>query len=389
MHTGLDLLAQDTDLQKKIKGNIGLLCHNASIDQKFNHAIEIFQSLFGKRLVKLFGPQHGLITDVQDNMIESDHFVHPYFKLPVFSLYSETRGPTDKMLEGIDTLVVDLQDVGTRVYTYISTLGLLMDACGKKGIQVIVLDRPNPVGGTIIEGNVLEEDFHSFVGHFPIPMRHGLTMGEVAYFSNKFGEGRCELNVIQMEGWIRDMFFPETDLPWVLPSPNLPTWESSLTFVGTVLFEGTNISEGRGTTRSLEIVGHPDIEPFSFKENFIKKYPCEGFILRPVFFRPTFQKHAQTTCGGFQIHITDPQKFRPWTLGQLLCYEFYHWLKNFEWNTKPYEYEFERPAIDMINGTSKIRQWIEEKGAFENIAKIEKEGMENYFNQREQVLLYN
>jgi uncharacterized protein YbbC (DUF1343 family) len=264
-----------------------------------------------------------------------------------------------------------------------------MEACGKKGIEVIVLDRPNPVGGTIIEGNVLEEDFHSFVGHFPIPMRHGLTMGEVAYFSNKFGEGRCELNVIQMEGWKRDMFFPETDLPWVLPSPNLPTWESALTFVGTVLFEGTNISEGRGTTRSLEIVGHPDIEPFSFKENFIKKYPCEGFILRPVFFRPTFQKHAQTTCGGFQIHITDPQKFRPWTLGQLLCYEFYHSLKNFEWNTKPYEYEFERPAIDMINGTSKIRQWIEEKGAFENITKIEKEGMENYFKQREQVLLYN
>ncbi len=390
--TGLDLLKQDKDYQKSIKGKIGLLCHNASVDRDFRHAIETLQNLFGDRLVKLFGPQHGLITDVQDNMIESNHFIHPYFKLPVFSLYSETRCPTEEMLEGIDTLIVDLQDVGTRVYTYISTLGLLMEVCGKQGIDVVILDRPNPVGGDIIEGPVLEKDFHSFVGHFPFPMRHSLTMGEVGHFWKAFGKSDCNLNVIPLKNWKRSMIFPETELPWVLPSPNLPTWESSFTFVGTVLFEGTNISEGRGTTRSLEIVGHPGIDPFSFQKTFSDKCASlgpKGFILRPCYFRPTFQKHAGKTCGGFQIHITDPIEFRPWTLGQLLCHEFYHVLKDdFEWNKKPYEYEFERPAIDMINGTSTIREWIEGHQPWENIYDLGQVGHSDFLDKRQQILLY-
>ena len=392
IHTGLELLKIEKNFQKEIKGSIGLLCHNASIDSQFNHAIEITKSLFGPRLKKLFGPQHGLITDVQDNMVETEDFIHPHFKLPVYSLYSETRIPTDEMLEGIDTLLIDLQDVGTRVYTYISTLGLIMEACGKKDIEVVILDRPNPVGGDIIEGNVLDPSYKSFVGHFPFPMRHGLTMGEVANFCKTYGDGQCALKVIQMEGWKRSMTFNETGLPWVLPSPNLPTWESAFTFVGTVLFEGTFISEGRGTTRSLEIVGHPNLEPYSFKEKFLKK--CEslelsGFNLRPLYFRPTFQKHAQKTCGGFQIHPTNLQDFRPWTLGQVLCHELFHTLgPDFQWNKSPYEYEFERPAIDMINGTHTIREWIEENRPWEDLKGIEENNWPEFLNKRESTLLY-
>ena len=237
-----------------------------------------------------------------------------------------------------------------------------------------------------------QPSYKSFVGHFPFPMRHGLTMGEVAEFCKTFEEGSCELKVIQMKGWKRSMTFPETGLPWVLPSPNLPTWESAFTFVGTVLFEGTSISEGRGTTRSLEIIGHPHLEPYSFAENFLKKckeFGQTGFKLRPLYFRPTFQKHANTTCGGLQIHPTNLQTFKPWTLGQFLCHELYQTLgPHFKWNKDPYEYEFERPAIDMINGTSTIREWIEQNQSWQKLKEIEEKGWAPFLNQRESVLLY-
>lgn len=302
--TGLDILIQDKALQSKFKGNVALLCHNASIDSNFNHAVLKFKEIFGKRFVKIFGPQHGFSTDVQDNMVETDHYTHPYFNIPVYSLYSETRIPTDEMLENIDHFFVDLQDVGCRIYTYIYTLTLLLEKCIGKDIQVVILDRPNPINGIDIEGNILESEFKSFVGLHPIPVRHGMTIGEVALMhQNLWAKEKINLEIIKMHHWKREMFFEDTKLPWILPSPNLARAESAYTFPATVLFEGTQLSEGRGTSQPLEIVGHPKIKPFLFYEthlsNSIKKSKLKGFVLRPITFLPTFQKHTNTICGGF------------------------------------------------------------------------------------------
>ncbi len=391
--TGLEELIRLKKYQDQIKGNIGLLCHSASIDSNYQLGVVPLQKIFKKRLKKLFGPQHGFVTDVQDNMVETKTFHHPYLNLPIFSLYGETRTPNAEMLEGLDTVIVDLQDVGTRVYTYISTLGLLMQECEKKGIEVVILDRPNPVGGEIIEGNILEEEFKSFVGIHPIPMRHGLTMGEVGAYYQKYFYPNCSLKVIAMKGWKRSYFFKDTGLPWVNPSPNLPTMEGSLAYVGTVLFEGTNISEGRGTTRSLEVLGHPKIEPWSLHDEIqkdLKKWKLEGFVLRPLIFQPTFQKFSGVPCGGFQIHVTDYKKFRPWRLGQYLVKKFKNHLgDDFKWNTSPYEYEDKKLAIDLINGSDKIRNWVDSKAGLTELLKLENIGRTTYLNQRKSVLIYS
>ncbi|MCK5882879.1 MAG: DUF1343 domain-containing protein [Bacteriovoracaceae bacterium] len=389
---GLDNLIASKDEQAKITGNIGYLCHSATVDKDLGTGVIRMQEIFGDRLVKIFGPQHGFVTDVQDNMIESTHYIHPYFKLPVLSLYSETRIPTNEMLEGIDTMVVDLQDVGTRVYTYISSLGLLMKKCSEIGVKVVVLDRPNPVSGSIIEGNVLEEGFHSFVGHHKIPQRHGMTMAEVGQLTKKYYTPKCEYDFVPMIGWEREMFFKDTGLHWVNPSPNLPTMDGAVTFTGTVLFEGTNISEGRGTTRSLEVVGHPMIEPFAFVEKLnieLKKTDLEGFTFRPLAFLPTFQKFENETCGGVQIHITNYKKFKSWQVGQFLCQKLYHELgNNFQFHHRPYEYEEGRLAIDLINGNAEVRQWIESNGTIEELRSIESKNMDEYLLQYNSILIY-
>ncbi|MFA6238528.1 MAG: DUF1343 domain-containing protein [Bacteriovorax sp.] len=392
--TGLERLLAEKSLQDSIKGNIAYLCHSASIDSQFNAGVILLQKLFGSRLIKLFGPQHGFVTDVQDNMMESGHYVHPYFKIPVYSLYSETRTPTDEMLQGIDTLLVDLQDVGTRVYTYISTLSLIMEKCQKRDIKIIVLDRPNPVGGVMIEGTILRPDFKSFVGRYPIPQRHSLTMGEVGLYGKKILKTDCNLEVISMKNWKRAMYWTETGLPWVLPSPNLPTPEGAITFAGTVLFEGTNISEGRGTTRPLEIAGFPEIESFSFCEKVLKKFQEEGlsagFNLRPIIFLPTFQKHMGKNCGGVHIHPTVNSQFKSWSVSQMLCREFKRELGNeFKFHDKPYEYEFHKLAIDLINGTDEIRHWVDQLGSLKELQKIETQGHDKFQSEKENIVIYN
>ncbi len=391
--TGLERLINDKSLQDSVKGNIGYLCHSATIDSQFNSGVLLMQKIFGSRLKKLFGPQHGFVTDVQDNMVETTHYIHPYFKIPVYSLYSETRTPTDEMLEGLDTFIIDLQDVGTRVYTYISTLSLIMEKCVKKDIKILVLDRPNPVGGEMIEGTVLQPDYKSFVGRYPIPQRHSLTMGEVAMFGQKILKTDCHVEVIQMKGWKRSMYWQDTGLPWVLPSPNLPTPEGALTFAGTVLFEGTNLSEGRGTTRPLEVAGFPGIESFSFCENVLNKFKeeglTEGFNLRPIIFLPTFQKHQGKNCGGIHIHSTDNQKFPSWIVSHMLCREFKRELGNeFLFHDKPYEYEFHKLAIDLISGTDKIRHWVNQLGSLKELKAIETEGRQTFIDQKSKILLY-
>lgn len=392
VYSGLDHLKYSKDVQNKYKGNIGYLCHSASVDADFRHGIFALQSLFGGRLKKIFSPQHGFVGDVQDNMVESDHFTHPYFNLPVYSLYSETRKPTQEMLEGLDHIFIDLQDVGTRIYTYIYTATLMMEACAEKGIDVIVLDRANPIGGKTIEGNMLDPKFASFVGRHPLPVRHGMTIGEIALMAKKHWAIDVSLEVIKLQGWERWMMYEDTGIPWVMPSPNLPTIEAAFTFVGTVLFEGTNISEGRGTTRSLEIVGHPGIEPYSFLDQLLPKIKAtglQGFVLRPVNFLPTFQKHHNVACGGYQIHVTDRDSFRPWALCQVLCREFYHHLGNaFAWKQPPYEYEYEKLPVDLINGTDRLRFWVEQNGSIEELEIIEAEGREAFVEARKGVLLY-
>lgn len=387
--TGLDALKKNSSFAN---GNIGYLCHAASVDNAYNHGIDILKSIFGTRLKTIFSPQHGLFADVQDNMVESNHFHHAHYNLPVYSLYSDARKPTAEMLSGLNHIIIDLQDVGTRVYTYIYTMTYMMEACAEHGVEVIVLDRPNPIGGEKIEGNMLKMPYRSFVGRHELPMRHGLTIGEVAFMAKKYWGIDCELRVVKMEGWNRENLFLDTDLPWVLPSPNLPNPETAFSFVGTVLFEGTNISEGRGTTKSLETVGHPQVANYDLLNRLHQEFESShltGFVLRPVSFMPTFQKHVGKVCHGYQIHITNFKKFSPWTLGQVLCREFYHHLgSSFEWKQPPYEYEEHLLPIDILNGTDLIRKWVEANASLEELKSIESQGLQDYLEKRAQTLIY-
>ena len=389
---GLEKLISDKKTQDLILGQFGYLCHSASVDQNLVLGVESLIKVFGQRLHKIFGPQHGFVTDVQDNMVETHDFKHPYFNRVIHSLYGETRIPTDEMLQGLETIVVDLQDVGTRVYTYISTLNLLMEKCAQKGIRVVVLDRPNPARADIVEGTVLDLKWKSFVGQLPIPQRHGLTMGEVALFIRDIMKVKCDVHVVTMDGYKRSMTWEDTDRHWVNASPNLSTPNSCLSFPGTVLFEGTKLSEGRGTTRALEVVGAPDIEPFSLLQKIngdLKKWNFEGVVLRPQMFWPTFQKHAGKSCGGFHIHITDSSKALGWRVGQYLLRVFHQELgKAFEWQDAAYEYEFDKQAIDLINGTDKLRQWVEQDGTLASLQELEALGMSEFMQERSSILLY-
>lgn len=390
--TGLDILGQNPNLQALAKGRIGHLCHQASLTSELEESISVLKRIYGDRLTKLFSPQHGILSDVQDNMVETPHGTHPYYDLPVYSLYSETREPTNQMLEDLDTIIIDLQDVGTRVYTYITTVVSILKACAKKNIHVIILDRPNPAGGEFVEGNILNMDFESFVGVLPIPMRHGMTMAEFAKWATNHLNLDLELTCVKMEGWRRNMRWEETGLHWVNPSPNLPTASSAITFCGTVLFEGTNISEGRGTTRSLEQIGHPGIDAYNLMpkiKSLLARPHFENIQIRPTHFLPTFQKHKDTLCSGHFIHCHRPQA-NTWALGQMLMALYFEGLgEQFNWKTEKYEYKNDRPAIDYINGTDRIRKWIEESRKLEDLFSIEKEGREDFMVSRREVLLYN
>src|SRR5688572_6495505 len=276
---------------------VGVLCNHASVDRGFAHILDRVATADGVTLAAIFGPQHGFRSDVQDNMIETPHSDDSTRRVPVYSLYSETREPTDDMLRGLDVLVVDLQDIGARIYTYIYTVANCLKACARHRIPVVICDRPNPINGVDVEGETLRHGFESFVGLFPIPMRHGLTMGEIArLFNEVFGLG-ADVEVVRMDGWRRDMYADAAGTPWVMPSPNMPTLDSAVVYPGTVLFEGTMLSEGRGTTRPFELVGAPwiDAERFARELNALQ---LPGAIFRPAVFEPTFQKHAKQACGG-------------------------------------------------------------------------------------------
>lgn len=337
---------------------VGIVCNHASIDRGFVHVIDRLAAADGVTLGAIFGPQHGFRSDVQDNMVETPHRDNPRHRVPLYSLYSETREPTTEMLRGLDVLVIDLQDVGARIYTYIYTMANCLRAAGRHGIPVIVCDRPNPIGDAV-EGATLRHGYESFVGLFPIPMRHGMTIGELAMLFNSEFDLGASLTVSPMEGWQRAMYADETGLPWVMPSPNMPTLDTALVYPGTVLFEGTLLSEGRGTTRPFELVGAPWIDADAFAAA-LNALELPGVHFRPAAFEPTFQKHAKVPCGGCQIHVTDRVAFRPVLTGAALIAMFRRFdPARFAWRQPPYEYEHEKLPIDILAGSAQLREQIE------------------------------
>lgn len=355
--TGLDILLRDG--HPALNGRrLGLLCHPASVDRRLRHAAPLLQGDSRFDLRVLFGPQHGLRGETQDNMIEWEGFTDPVTGLPARSLYGEHRKPTSAMLADIDVLVVDLQDVGARYYTFVWTLLLCLEACAEQGVAVMVLDRPNPLGGGV-EGNVLDPAWRSFVGLAPIPMRHGLTMGELARWLRRWAALDVDLDVVPMRGWRRGQWFDQTGLPWVLPSPNMPTLETAVVYPGGCLLEGTDLSEGRGTTRPFEILGAPFIDPDRLAAALTAR-DLPGVAFRPLWFQPTFQKHAGEVCGGVQLHVTDRQAFRSVLTYLALLSDIRRlWPDDFTWRRPPYEYEHEKLPIDILAGGVALREAVD------------------------------
>ena len=382
---GSDLLLASS----RLKGaRVGIVCNHASLDRGFLHIVDRLATAPDVTLAAIFGPQHGFRSDVQDNMIETPHADDPARRVPVYSLYSETREPTAAMLAGLDCLVIDLQDIGARIYTYIYTMANCLRASAKHGVRVIVCDRPNPIGGTDVEGALLVEGFESFVGQFPIPMRHGMTIGELARLFNEHFAIGASLEVVKMEGWRRDLYADATDLPWVMPSPNMPTLDTAIVYPGTVLFEGMLISEGRGTTRPFELIGAPWIEAESFARQ-MNALKLPGAYFRPAVFEPTFQKHAKQTCGGCQIHVTDRQQFQPVLVGVALIAMFHQVdPARFAWRQPPYEYEHDKMPIDILAGSDKLRAQIEAGTSARDIAASWKKDEESFRKLREPYLIY-
>lgn len=372
-----------------LKGaRIGLVCNQASVDHGLNHSADVLRAAGGVNLTALFGPQHGIRGDVQDNMIETPHAFDRETGLPVYSLYSETREPTEEMLRELDVLVCDLPDVGCRIYTFVYTIANCMRVAKRLGKRVVVCDRPNPIGGEAVEGNLLEAGFESFVGLFPLPTRHGMTVGELArMFNERWGIG-CDLEVLLMDGWTRELWYDETDVPWVMPSPNIPTLDSATVFPGTVHLEGTQMSEGRGTTRPFELVGAPYVEASEFARR-LEAFGLPGVKFRATNFQPTFQKHARVTCGGVQIHVDDRREFKPVMTGLAVlktCYDMYR--EHFRWKEPPYEYVFDKNPFDVISGTDALRKALERGDSLEEIERSWQEASETFGRERESFLLY-
>lgn len=387
MKLGLDLVL-DSPTNLGTNSRIGLIVNPASVNSRLQHAIELFNHHPKFTLKSLFGPQHGIRGETQDNMIEWKSFRDSRTGLPVHSLYGETRQPTRKMLEDIDVLIFDLQDVGTRVFTFIYTMALAMYAARETGLRFVVLDRPNPINGVQVEGNVLEPDYRSFVGMFPIAMRHGMTAGELALMFNvEFGIG-CDLEVVRMEGWRREMWHDETGLEFVMPSPNMPSVETAAVYPGTVLLEGTEISEGRGTARPFEIVGAPYIDPFELAE-LLSAENLPGVLFRPLRFQPTFNKFAGQLCGGIQIHVMDRREFKPFLAGVAIISSIRRlYPDDFRWKQPPYEYEFDKLPFDVIAGTGRLREEIERGAPLPEIEGSWQKDLVAFIDRRKEFLIY-
>ena len=382
---GTDRLLESTRLRG---ARVGIVCNHASVDRSITNIVDRLAAADGVTLGAIFGPQHGFRSDVQDNMIETPHRDDPGRRVPVYSLYSETREPTAEMLRGLDAMVVDLQDIGARIYTYIYTMANCLRAGARHGVPVVVCDRPNPINGVDVEGAALVPGFESFVGQFAIPMRHGMTIGELARLFNAHFRLGAQLEVVEMEGWRREMFADETGLPWVMPSPNMPTLETAVVYPGTVLFEGTLLSEGRGTTRPFELVGAPGVEAERFARE-MNGLGLPGAFFRPAVFEPTFQKHAKQACGGCQIHVTDRRAFKPVLTGAALIAMLHRAAPAQPlWRQPPYEYEHDKLPIDILAGSSQFREQIEAGASPAQMADTWRRDEDAFRALRAQYLLY-
>jgi len=385
--TGLEvLLTERLDLLKGKR--VAVIANPSSVNSELDHIVDLFHRHPDIRLMTIMGPQHGARGETQDNMIEWEDYRDPVTGLPVYSLYGKTRKPTPHMLKDVDTLVFDVQDVGARYYTFVYTMALAMEACGELGLEFVVLDRPNPIGGVQVEGPVLNPAFRSFVGLFPLAIRHGLTVGELArYFSGECGV-KCRLEVVPMKGWHRDMFFEDTELPWIPPSPNIPTVESAVVYPGLCLLEGTNVSEGRGTTRPFEMSGAPWVNP----DHLAKKLNCmqlPGVKFRPIHYIPTFHKWNGSIIGGVQIHVLDRHSFKPFSTGLALTMAYREQGPGeFQWKEPPYEYEYDKLPIDILLGNGKIREEIEQGESLEQIEAGWQEELQAFGRKRQRYLLY-
>jgi uncharacterized protein YbbC (DUF1343 family) len=385
--TGLDQFVQE--YWKRFRGqSLGLLANQASVDHNLQNAKDVISLLLPGQLKITFGPQHGFTGEDQDNMVETEDYVDPALHIPAISLYGKKTDRLSHFLDTIDLLVIDLQDVGTRVYTFISTMLFCLKEAAKAGKRVLLLDRPNPLGGVIVEGNLLRPEFYSLVGPFALPMRHAMTMGELANLFRDAFQIDCELTVLPIKGWFRHMLWNDTGLRWVMPSPNMPLSETAQVYPGQVIWEGTNISEGRGTCRPFEIFGAPFINPFVIKKQLASE-DMEGCYLQEYYFRPTFNKWKNERCGGFMIHVIDPITYRPYrTSLALLTIIKKTYGDEFTWRKPPYEYDFERFPIDLILGDSSIRIALEEgKESKELIADYIQE-LEGFLEFRKPYLIY-
>ena len=385
---GLESLVADPGITKAW-GRCGLVCNQASVTSDMTPAWTVLSKILGQRLVVLFGPQHGFYGTKQDNMIETRHSTHESFGVPLFSLYSETREPTAEMLSNVDTIVIDLQIVGCRIYTWKATIAGCMRAAKKYGKKVIVLDRPNPVGGEICEGRVLDQDSTSFVGEYPIPMRHALTAGEAATFFNLFIG--CELSVVGLKSWDPRSYWSDLARPWVLTSPNLPTIDPVYVYPGAVIFEGTNISEGRGTGLPFQFIGAPYLPSASAYKNLTLKLlggSAPGVYLREAQFEPTSQKWARKTCNGIQIHITDARAIRSLDLSIALVRAAFELGEgHFAWKDPPYEYDFKTLPMKLIYGSQKSdEKFLDKNFSLQDV--FWHEGINSYIDAVSKSLIY-
>ncbi len=368
---------------------IGLVCNATSVDLDFNHSIQRFLNHPDIRLTTVFGPQHGLFGETQDNMVEWQSVVDSNLGIPIYSLYGTTRMPTPEMFHNVDIIVFDIQDIGSRYYTFIYTMASVMAACVRDQKKMIILDRPNPLNGVDIEGNLLQSEFTSFVGMYPILIRHGMTIGELArMFNHAFGIG-CDMEIIPMENWSRTMWFDETGLPWILPSPNMPTLDTAIVYPGMCLLEGTNLSEGRGTTRPFEIFGAPFIHAQHLRD-YLSHQHLPGVKFRAVRFLPTFQKWEGHLCEGIQVHVTDRRCFSSIHLALMIFqYMHDHHPEEFKWRQPPYEYEYQKWPIDILSGSSSLRLHIDESRSLDQLFAAWKQDESVFREMRKPYLIYD
>lgn len=388
--TGLDVLI-DRQFDSLVGKRVGILCNQASISRNLIHCIDTLYPQWRNgifTLKALFGPQHGIWGHTQANMIEWEGGTDRELNVPVFSLYGRFRKPTREMLQDVDVLVIDLQDVGARYYTYIWTVALCLEACMENGISVIILDRPNPICGTVVEGPLVQEKYRSFVGLYSIPARHGLTLGEIGRFLQANCFTSSKLSVVQMQGWKRDYYFEQTGLEWGVPSPNMPLPRTALVYPGMCLFEGTNVSEGRGTTRPFEIFGAPWINGRLLAKK-LNSLDLPGVYFRNFEFRPTFDKYRYKNCSGCFLHVTDRHSFKPFLTSVSILAEIIKlYPKQFKWKSPPYEYEYRLKPFDILVGNGWIRPMLEQGASCTEMEKKWHEETQSFMTERSKYLLY-